>query len=271
MKILFLCPRWGSESLTPVEFVSRVQSAGYDGVEVGLADGDTAADEVVARAADAGLVVVPQHWQTLTVDFDAHLKEFEQRLRRAVSFRPLFVNSHTGRDCFDLDRNLAVFDLAAGIASEAGVPIHHETHRGRCLHSPWRTTELLAMRPETEAVLDMSHWCNVCESLLDDQEPSLSSVVPSVAHIHARVGHAQGPQVSDPRAPEWSPAVEAHLRWWDRVVERRRECAASLFTVTPEFGPPPYLPVLPWTQQPVASQWDINVHMMQMLRGRWSG
>jgi hypothetical protein len=39
-------------------------------------------------------------------------------------------------------------------------------------------------------------------------------------------------------------------------------------TVTPEFGPPPYLPVLPWTQMPVASQWDINVHMMHLLRDR---
>ena len=36
-----------------------------------------------------------------------------------------------------------------------------------------------------------------------------------------------------------------------------------------EFGPPHYLPALPYTQQPVADQWAINVHMMQLLRKRY--
>jgi hypothetical protein len=28
---------------------------------------------------------------------------------------------------------------------------------------------------------------------------------------------------------------------------------------------------LPYTCQPVASQWDINVHMMNLLRARYAG
>jgi len=40
-------------------------------------------------------------------------------------------------------------------------------------------------------------------------------------------------------------------------------------TITPEFGPPPYFPILPWTKAPVGSQWDINLHMMQLLRRRY--
>jgi hypothetical protein len=74
--------------------------------------------------------------------------------------------------------------------------------------------------------------------------------------------------VSDPQAPEWQPAVEAHVRWWERIAVAKRAAGAERLTVTPEFGPPPYLPVLPWTQMPVASQWDINVHMMHLLRDR---
>lgn len=268
MNLSFFCPRWGSESLTPSEFVGRVRDAGYDGVEVGIADGDTAADEVVARAKDTGLLVITQHWQTLTVDLASHLREFEARLRRAASFTPLFINSHTGRDCFTLDQNLAVFDVADKVATETGVAVCHETHRGRCLHTPWRTAELLRARPATKLVLDMSHWCNVCESLCEDQEETICGLVASVDHIHGRVGHAQGPQVSDPRAPEWTTAVEAHLRWWQDVASARRSAGAGVLTITPEFGPPPYLPVLPWSQMPVASQWDINVHMMHLLRAR---
>ncbi|TCN59562.1 hypothetical protein [Flavobacterium circumlabens] len=33
MQIKFFCPRWGSESLSWVDFCSKVKKAGYDGVE----------------------------------------------------------------------------------------------------------------------------------------------------------------------------------------------------------------------------------------------
>lgn len=266
MKLVFFCSRWGSEALSPAEFISGVREAGYNGVEVGLADGDDTADEVLARAKDAGLAVITLHWQTMSTDLPTHLEEFEARLRRAASFEPIFINSHTGRDMFGLEYNLRVFELADRISAEMGVAILHETHRGRCLHTPWRTAELLHARPGTGLVLDMSHWCNVCESLCEDQGETIESVLQAVGHIHARVGHAQGPQVPDPRAPEWQAAVEAHLCWWKRIAAAKRAAGADQLTITPEFGPPPYLPTLPWTQIPVASQWDINVHMMNYLR-----
>lgn len=53
-----------------------------------MADGDAVADEVLARAKDAGLAVITQHWQTMTPDLPCHLEEFEARLRRAASFDP---------------------------------------------------------------------------------------------------------------------------------------------------------------------------------------
>lgn len=271
IKLVFFCPRWGSESRSPSEFIRNVREAGYDGVEIGLADGDTTADDVIARAKDAGLEVITQHWQTLTADLPRHLCEFEARLRRAASFQPLFINSHTGRDMFGLEDNQRVFELADRISHETGVAILHETHRGRCLHTPWRTAELLRVRPGTQLVLDMSHWCNVCESLCEDQSDSIASLLSAIGHIHARVGHAQGPQVPDPRAPEWQPALEVHLDWWTKIAEARRASGAERLTITPEFGPPPYLPTLPWTQMPVAPQWDINVHMMNYLREQLAG
>jgi len=271
MKLLFFCPRWGSEALSPAEFIRKVRDAGYDGIEVALTDGDAAADEVLARAKDAGLAVITQHWQTLTPDLPRHLEEFEVRLRRAASFDPLFINSHTGRDMFGLDDNLRVFEVADRISTETGISVLHETHRGRCLHTPWRTAELLRARPGTQIVLDMSHWCNVCESLCEDQGETIASLVPAVGHIHARVGHAQGAQVPDPRVPEWQAAVEVHLAWWKKVTAVKRAAGAARLTIAPEFGPPPYLPTLPWTQMPVASQWDINMHMMHLLREHLAG
>jgi hypothetical protein len=271
MKLLFFCPHWGSGALAPEVFVSRVREAGYDGVELAATDPDPVVERLAALAREAGLQLIMQHWDTQMRDLSAHLAQFERRLRYAASFNPLFINSHTGRNLFTLDENRRVFARASAVAAEAGLPIVHETHRGRCCHTAWRTAELLRAEPSVRIALDMSHWCCVSESLLEDQADFIEAVVPHVDHIHARVGWAQGPQVSDPRAPEWQTALDAHLAWWDRCVAHKRATGAARLTITPEFGPPPYLPVLPYTQQPVASQWDINVHMMNLLRARYRG
>jgi hypothetical protein len=90
-----------------------------------------------------------------------------------------------------------------------------------------------------------------------------------VEHIHARIGHPEGPQVNDPRAPEWDEAMKAHIAWWDKVIARKKKNGERM-TILTEFGPPTYMPTLPYTQQPLANQWDINVHMMKLLRKRYS-
>jgi hypothetical protein len=123
--------------------------------------------------------------------------------------------------------------------------------------------------PDLRVTFDVSHWCNVSESLLTDQKETLNMVLSRVEHIHARIGYPQGPQVNDPRAPEWDEAVKAHLAWWDVVAERKRKNGERM-TVLTEFGPPDYLPTLPYTKQPLADQWAINVYMMQLIRKRYA-
>ena len=71
-------------------------------MEVALTDGDTSADEVLTLAMSEGMAVVTQHYATLDTELESHCEAFEKRLRRAAPFRPLFINSHTGRDCVDL-------------------------------------------------------------------------------------------------------------------------------------------------------------------------
>jgi hypothetical protein len=115
---------------------------------------------------------------------------------------------------------------------------------------------------------DFSHWCNVSESLLEDQQDAVNLAIARTDHIHARIGWQEGPQINDPRAPEWKDIVEVHLGWWDRIVEAHRLSGQDL-TITPEFGPYPYMPTLPFTRQPVASQWDINEYMMNLLKKRY--
>jgi len=88
-----------------------------------------------------------------------------------------------------------------------------------------------------------------------------------VDHIHARVGHAQGPSVAHPFAPEWAEALEAHRRCWGLFGLQRSAASCGPFTITPKFGPDGYLPTLPFTAQPVADLLEINGAMAAWLRG----
>ena len=121
---------------------------------------------------------------------------------------------------------------------------------------------------QLKLTFDVSHWCNVHESMLADQKETVDMALERVAHIHARIGHPEGPQVNDPRAPEWEAVVKQHFDWWDKVAERKKK-NGELMTVLTEFGPADYMPTLPYTKQPVADQWAINVHMMKLLRKRY--
>ena len=123
--------------------------------------------------------------------------------------------------------------------------------------------------PGLELTADLSHWCCGCESLLEDQQHNLAVTLPRVRHIHARVGHAQGPQVSDFRAPEWSMELARHLEWWDHIVALRRADGAVSMTLTPEFGPAPYTAALPYGGALVSDPWALNVAMLGLLRERY--
>jgi sugar phosphate isomerase/epimerase len=183
--------------------------------------------------------------------------------------RPLYINNHSGKDYFSFDDNKKFIEHTQALAKETGLLICHETHRGRMLFAAHITRNFLEKYPDLRLTLDISHWCNVHESLLADQKETIDLALSRTDHIHARIGHPEGPQVNDPRAPEWEQTVKQHFEWWDKIVERKRRNGERV-TVLTEFGPPDYMPTYPYTRQPLADQWAINVHMMHLLRKRYS-
>jgi hypothetical protein len=197
-----------------------------------------------------------------------HAMQFRAGLELAVALNPIYINCHSGRDYFSFGQNKAMIDESYQLAAKTGIPVYHETHRGRSLFAAHITRQFIEQMPKLRLTFDVSHWCNVHESLLGDQPETMALTLPRVDHIHARVGHPEGPQVNDPRAPEWENALKAHLGWWDEVVNQKKK-EGKRMTILTEFGPPDYMPTLPYTRQPLSSQWDINVHMMQLLRTRY--
>lgn len=265
--IKFFCPRWGANDSWD-DFCKRVKEAGYDGIEsVHSLDSKLQKEELTALE-KYELKIIGQYYQSFESNFDEHLKSFEKHLRNLVSANPIFINSQTGKDWFSFDQNKKIFETAFRIEKETGVKIVHETHRGKCLFAAHVTKEYLMKIPDINLTLDISHWCNVHESLLADQNDAVDLALSRTNHIHSRVGHQEGPQINDPRAPEWAKTLESHLAWWDKVVERYRK-DNKILTITTEFGPANYMPTLPYTQQPVANQFEINVFMMNLLKKRY--
>ncbi len=271
MKILFFCPRWGCETMPWNDFFSSVKEAGYDGVETGFPFTISAAekDEIHNGLKTFGLAAIGQHWQTVESNFEEHKEVFKKHLYSLVELQPLFINSQTGKDYFSVEQNLALMRVADDISRETGVSILHETHRGKWSFAAHITKQYLETAPQIRLTLDVSHWCNVAESLLEDQGPAVQLAIRHAGHLHARVGFQEGPQVIDPRAPENEAILSAHLQWWDALFALKKEQGNETFSITPEYGAPPYQPLMPYTQVPLTSQWDINVWMKNLLQERY--
>ena len=60
---------------------------------------------------------------------------------------------------------------------------------------------------------------DLLKRLLEGQEQTLQTAINRTEHIHARVGFAEGPQISDPRSPEWVTEMSAFTSWWQRIVD----------------------------------------------------
>jgi len=237
------------------ELFPKFKQLGYHGVECHVPPG---AERVRFRE-----LVAAQEFEFVAQIFTAggdvaeHLESFRQQVAEAATLKPRLINAHSGCDAWSEAASARFFEPALVIEAAAGVPVAHETHRGRMLFNPWITSRLLEHFPSLHLCCDFSHWVCVAERLLDDAEPALRLATERCRHLHARIGYEQGPQVPDPRAPEYAPHLAAHERWWRRIWDAQEARGEAVTTLTPEFGPPGYLHTLPFTQAPVSDLWDI--------------
>lgn len=265
--ILYFCPLWGNQ-LSFNTFCRNVKNAGYDGVEMDMPLDKSESEKISATLKKYDLKLAGQYWQSMEPDFKLHQTNFKKYLFHLATFHPILINTQTGKDYFSFEQNMELVQLAGAISNEIGIPIIHETHRGKFLYNLPVVAACIKADDKIKLTLDASHFCNVHESYLEDQEDALHAAITHTQHLHARVGHPEGPQVNDPRAPEWKEALSKHLGWWDQVVAIHKQKNTTL-TITTEFGPLPYMPSKPYTNKPLANQWDINVFMLKLLQKRY--
>ena len=269
-KPILLATSWGYEGSVD-DFCAKAKKAGYDGIEMWWPMETKGQEELfnALKKHDLSIGFLVGVGETDPAKHVTAFKNMLSSLIQNTKQKPLYVNCHSGKDYFTFEINNEIIAYTLEQVKNSGIPIQHETHRSRMLFAAPNAKLLMEKNPALRITLDISHWCNVHESLLHDQEETVQLALSRTDHIHARVGHAEGPQVNDPRAPEWAAEVQRHLEWWDAVVQMKIKNGATSLTFLTEFGPPNYMPTMPYTQQPLANQWEINVYMMQLLRKRY--
>jgi len=279
MDTVLLHSLWGFDGSLQ-EAISRARGHGFDGLEANLRHPALAAlppQEVAARLGDAGLALVVElvsggdYVPELARTPDDHLRELAEQLEACTALAPLQVTLITGSDSWPWEQQQAFFERALGLVEASALPVSVETHRSRSLNDPWRIQTWLEAFPSLRLTADLSHWCVATERLMTPDLEPIRAIAARVDHIHARVGHAQGPQVSHPFAPEHAQALAAHRACWELFAADQRRRGRERLTFTPEFGPDGYLPTLPFTDQPVADLLAVNTAMAAWLRQRFPG
>lgn len=249
-------------------FIQQCVEAGWDATEIYLKFRPESREEVLRLHRESGLKLIAQISSTGSTP-EEHLASLRENYLHAVAYEPLFVNCHTGRDIFTFDENRMLFEGALELSLREGVPLLHETHRGRALFTGPLCRAYLEALPNLRLTADFSHLLCVHESNLSDQPETVDAIIAATNHIHARVGFSEGPQLSDPQNPAYSDWVDLSIGFWTRIRERMTAGGHDFMTVTPEFGPPIYAPLEARSGNPVADPWESNHWMREELRRRW--
>lgn len=263
MEILFTKSKWEAEELSLEAYFQRVKNSGFDGVEFALFDQDP--KEVGELCAKYEMELVGWLFSDGPSP-EAHAASLEERFLKTVDFNPGLINMHLGKDYFSFADNLAIIEQALELSKRHGIPVVLETHRGRPTYSLIETLKYLEALPALRLNADISHWMVVHESDLSDQAEQLDAAMARADHIHARVGYEEGPQISDPRAPEWAQHITRHIDIWRKVILAHEAKGSEKLRITPEFGPPPYVHTTPFTNEPVVDVWECNVEMMKIIK-----
>jgi sugar phosphate isomerase/epimerase len=266
MQLLILSAQWGFESLPFEDFIIKIKEAGFDGVDTWIPEQAPARKAFVRLLQQYRLPIVCHQHQAKGDTIDEFCRSFEYYLNLSMECGPVLINSHSGRDHFSVDDQLRVIDVAGEFSARNNIKVVHETHRGRLGYSPYNARQLFELRPDMKITADFSHWTCVTESYLEHCTDVVADAISRAEHIHARVGYTQGPQVTDPRVPEWSAATGIFMDWWTRIIARKKANGDEYCTITPEFGPPPYMVTVPSTGKPVADLFELNCFIKDLIK-----
>ena len=247
--------------------IGQATQANMQGIE-GPAPSDASSRRIFGEQLDANglgyiaeITTAGSYVPDRNASLSDHLASFGEKLHHSLELEPIFITCLGGCDAWPESQSIDFFCSAMELAHTNNVTVSFETHRGRSFFNPWVTKRIVEQVPAIKLTCDFSHWCVVCERLMDSEIDVIKGISSHAHHIHARVGYDQGPQVPHPAAPEYRDALHAHQQWWEILWQAQREQGYMVSTMTPEFGPDGYLHEIPFKREPVADLWELNCWM----------
>jgi hypothetical protein len=278
MKLELFKTAWGHEGTLP-EAIALCQEAGFAGLETPVPVEKEERLSFIETLAESGLSLIAEvctatepglYVPIAGANVETHLKSLRRGIEVSLEANPRFINTMAGSDAWNFADKVTFHQAVVALETEYGIDISVETHRGRPLNSAWMARDILIEVPDLKLTCDFSHFVVVAERLVLDEEPEiLIRCAAHAYHLQTRVGYSQGPQVPDPRAPEYAEALASHESWWDLVWKCQQQRGFQISTLTPEFGPDGYLQCEPFTGKPVADLWEINRWIAHRQRDRF--
>jgi hypothetical protein len=223
----------GERELTMSEALEKACDEGFAYLEVGLREDRL--PELAGLMKRFPLSLIAQGWA-------ANAHDARTWFERAETFNALALNLHLGHAYLAEEEAVAMVDEVHTLSDAFGIPVLLETHRGRLTQDLYRTSGLLARRPDTVIALDLSHYIVAGETLGGSEELFRQHVAPLLARtalIHGRVSNGQSIQV----LPGDRFADTAFLQsMWQLAMEAwlKQAPQGAVFVFEPELGPPPY-------------------------------
>lgn len=255
------------------EFVDQTHADGYAGVEfpVFYLDDEPGEPEDILRTLTTSfdeldmnyialIATRPDDWSS----YEQHLASFESQCGVAQELGARKAAVHAGADSFGIERGQRFLEDCMRIAADHGIVPCFETHRARILYNPFTCAELLERLPALRLTSDLSHWLLVVDRIPTDIMELFDLASERSSHLHARIGHEKSPQVTVPDDPAWHKHVELHRRWWQISVDAHAANGDTL-SISPEFGPPPYMHAEPYTGAPSGDLFASNEWMRAQL------
>lgn len=287
---------WGIDDPLSPELLKSIKEEGYHGIEVirlaWLFDKELLVQSlneaelsVVCQIhTSGGYLIDNEYIYCGAYDVAVHQEDFKTQLVECKHLIGMvdkggFINVHAGVDAWSKTEALEFLEYCLN-EIEQTVPettVTFETHRQRLFGSPFQTRELLSSPSLAKLKLnaDLSHWYCACERVFNPKEDRDKTWWPDLVkamaghceYIHARLGWAQGPQMADPSAPECDAERNLQVEVWKQLIRAQlgRDAPTVSIYCSPEYGPPPYLPVKPHSQEPVASLPDAVAYTKKLL------
>src|SRR5262245_32359711 len=128
MKLEIYKALWGMTGSLE-EQITRIAEVGYDGADAWMDPGVPDPAGFARRVQGANLRLIIAGSITTTDEMTSKLEAFAR-------YAPVKINIQGGHDSMTFDEGCAFFEAALEAEARLGIPVVHETHRGKLLFTP---------------------------------------------------------------------------------------------------------------------------------------